>query len=112
MKTNITILTCTVLLVAMFTFSAHAADKSEKKAQKKMAGYTQVLALSDDEKAQVYQLLLEEQALIKSAKRNYKGNKSAFKAATKPIKAQKKDEITAIIGSQRMDSYLASLNKS
>jgi len=111
MKTNITILTCTVLLVAMFTFSAHAADKSEKKAQKKMAGYTQVLPLSDDEKAQIYQLLLEEQKLLKSVKRDYKGDKGAFKTASKPIKAQKKNEITAIIGSKRMDIYLASLKK-
>lgn len=108
MKNITTIFTCTVLLIAMFAFSAYAADKSAKKAKKKMAGYTQVMELSDDEQRQVYQLLLNEQKVFKVAKAEHKGDKDAFKAATKPMKAKTESEIETIIGSERMETYLDS----
>ncbi len=92
----------------MFASSAYAADKTEKKAKKKMASYTEVITLNDAEKVQVYQLLLSEQKLFKAVKADHKGDKEAFKTAIKPVKAKTDSEIEAIIGSEKMEIYLDS----
>ncbi|WP_019026122.1 hypothetical protein [Colwellia piezophila] len=108
MKNITTIFTALLLLTLMFTSSVYAADKAEKKAKKKMASYAQVIKLNDAEHEQVYQLLLNEQTLLKAAKKEHKGDKKSFKAAIKPVKAETASEIEAIIGSEKMEVYLAS----
>lgn len=120
MKNITTIFTSAVLIMSMFVFTANAADKEnsyvqigklnklEQKAQKKVNAFVQAVELNDVEKGKLFELLLEEQKLFKTIKKENKGNKSAYKEAIKPLKAQTEIDIAAIIGSEKMDLYLES----
>jgi hypothetical protein len=78
-------------------------NKLEQKAMKKANVYVEIAKLNSSEKEQVFNLLLAEQKQMKKVKKANKGNKSAYKEAVLPIKAETEIKIAAIIGSDKMD---------
>ena len=100
---KITTLFLTALLfISTSVFATSASDKAVKVAEKKTADYVQVVKLNGNEQAQVYKILLAKEQNTLAAKTEHKGDKEAFKAATKPFTKKANRQIKDIVGKDKM----------
>ncbi|WP_068545196.1 hypothetical protein [Thalassotalea crassostreae] len=106
MKNIATILIGLLLVTSASTFAA-SKDKSAKVAQTKAQSFSQAVDLTESQQKQVYDILLQSQQLVDAAKVKHKGDKKAFRAATKPIKDTTETELVAIIGEDKMKAVKA-----
>lgn len=100
---KITTLFLTALLfISTSVFATSASDKAVKVAEKKIADFVQVVKLNGNEQAQVYKILLAKEQNTLAAKTEHKGDKEAYKSATKPFNIKSNRQIKDIIGKDRM----------
>jgi hypothetical protein len=91
-----------LLFISTSVFATSASDKAVKAAEKKTADYVQVVKLNGNEQAQVYKILLAKEQNTLLARQEHKGDKEAFKAATKPFNKKSNRQIKDIIGKDKM----------
>jgi len=100
---KITILLLTALLfVSTSVFAFSVSDKAEGNAKKKIDDFIQVVELNTSEKALVYKILLAKEQNTLVARKEHKGDKEAFKSATKPFNRKANRQIKDIIGKDKM----------
>ena len=102
MKNLSTILMTVLLFISTSVFAVDTADKTAKAAQKNTAAFVQVVNLNKNEEAKGYQILLAKEQQYSAAKKEHKGDKKAFKAATKPLNKKYNRQIKDIIGADKM----------
>lgn len=100
---KITTLFLTALLfISTSVFAASASDKAVEVAEKKTADYVRVVKLNGNEQAQVYKILLAKEQNTLLARQEHKGDKEAYKSATKPFNKKSNRQIKDIIGKDKM----------
>jgi len=97
-----TLLLSALLFSSASVFAFSTADKAVSNAKKKTADFVHVVQLNANEEAQVYKVLLAKEKNALAAKEEHKGDKKAFKAATKPLNKKYNRQIKDIIGKDRM----------
>ena len=99
-----TLLLIALLFISTAVFAVSTSDKAVSSAKKKTADFVQVVELNAGEEAQVYKVLLAKEQNTLAAMTDYKGDKQAFKAATKPLNKNSNRQIKDIIGKDKMQT--------
>jgi len=97
-----TLLLTALLFVSTSVFTISASENAVKVAKNKTADFVQVIELNTDEQKQVYKILLAKEQNTLAARTEHKGDKKAFKDATKPFNKKSNRQIKDIIGKDKM----------
>lgn len=101
-KITTTLLLTALLFISTSVFAISTSEKAVKIAKNKTAEFVQVVELTADEEEQIYNILLAKEQNTLAAREEHKGDKQAFKAATKPFNKKANRQVKDIIGKDRM----------
>jgi len=95
-----------ILFVGLIlTYSVNAQSKTENVVKQRTEELTKVLQLTETEKNQLYDILLEKELKIVAIRKEYKSDPAARKAEIKKINPVYNRKIKDIIGKERMAKY-------
>jgi len=94
-----------LLFIVVTTYTTTAQSKEENLIKQQIEELTEVLQLTETEKSNIYDILLERELKVSAIKTGYKSDPEARSAEMKKINPVYNRKIKDIIGKERMAIY-------